>query len=99
MLVGTIRFTYDTPSRYPPFPEGYRHDLSLITGPDLPWLKSPAGVALIDGWGQYEDALDGQPVFTVLFNAWIDKLKILEGNVASRATQQAVVVGSEYLLL
>lgn len=87
------------PSRYLPFPAGYQHDLSLITGPDMPWLKSPAGVASVDGWAQYEDALDGQPVFTCLFNAWIDKLKILEGNVAARATQQAVVVGSEYLWL
>lgn len=65
----------------------------------MPWLKSPAGVASVNGWAQYEDALDGQPVFTCLFNAWIDKLKILEGNVAARVTQQAVVVGSEYLWL
>lgn len=50
-------------------------------------------------WARYEDALDGQPVFTCLFNAWINKLRILEGNVAAKAAQQAVVVGSEYLWL
>lgn len=87
------------PSRYLPFPAGYRHDLSLITGPDLPWLKSPTGVASVDGWARYEDALDGQPVFACLFNAWKNKLKILEGNVGAKATQQAVVVGSEHLWL
>lgn len=87
------------PSRYLPFPAGYQHDLSLITGPEIPWLKSPAGVASVDGWAQYEDALDGQPVFTCHFNAKIDKLEIVEGIVAARATQQALVVGSEYLWL
>lgn len=87
------------PSRYLPFPAGYRHDLSLITGPDMPWLNSPTGIVSVDGWAYYGDALDGQPVFTCLFNAWINKLKILEGNIAARATQEVVVVGSEYLWL
>lgn len=77
----------------------FLNDLSLITGPDMPQLSSPTGVVSVVGWARYEDALDGQPVFTCLFNAWNNKLKILEGKVAVRATQQAVVVGSEYLWL
>ena len=49
------------------------------------------------GWANYEDALDGQSVFTCLFNVWADKAQTIQGDLASRATQKAVVMGSEYL--
>lgn len=49
------------------------------------------------GWAKYEDALDGQSVFTSLFNVWVDKTQTIQGELASRETQKAVVIGSEYL--
>lgn len=48
-------------------------------------------------WAPYEDALDGQPVFTCLFHVWDKAAEIIEGGLASRATQEAVVIGSEYI--
>lgn len=48
------------------------------------------------GWANYENALDGQPVFACLFNVW-NQIQTIEGDLASRATQKAVVIGSESL--
>lgn len=48
-------------------------------------------------WALYEDALDGQPVFTCLFHVWDKVAEIIEGGLASRATQEAAVIGSEYI--
>lgn len=48
-------------------------------------------------WALYEDALDGQPVFTYLFHVWDKVAEIIEGGLASRATQEAVVMKSGYL--
>ena len=51
----------------------------------------------VDGWANYEDALDGKAVFTCLFDVWVNKTQTIQGDLASRATQKAVVMGSEYL--
>lgn len=36
--------------------------------------------------------MDGQPVFTCLFNIWVDKVKNIEGDLVSKAIQKVVVV-------
>lgn len=56
---GTIKFTYDSPSKFLPYPSGYNHDLSLITSKTLPMVKSPPNVGEVVDWAAYEDALDG----------------------------------------
>lgn len=95
--VGTIKFTYNNPSKSLPYPSGYNHDLSLITSKILPIVKSPPNVGEAVDWAPYEDALDGQPVFTCLFHVWDNATEIIEGDVASSATQEAVVIRSEYI--
>lgn len=60
-------------------------------------VQSPLGVGEVVGWANYEDALDGQSVFTCLLNVWADKTQTTQGDLASRATQKAFVMGSEYL--
>lgn len=95
--VGTIKFTYDSPSKFLPYPSGYNHDLSLIASKTLPMVKSPPNVGEVVDWAAYEDALDGQPVFCCLFHVGDKAAEILEGGIASRETQEALVIGSEYI--
>lgn len=78
-----------------PYPAGYSHDLPLITSKTLPLVKSPPVVGEVIGWANYENALDRQPIFTC--SSTFDlKMQTIEGDLASRATQKAVVMGSEY---
>ncbi|KAI9789824.1 MAG: hypothetical protein M1816_005741 [Peltula sp. TS41687] len=94
--VGTIEYTYDTPSPHLPFPAGYQHDLSLVTDKELPWVTSPPGVATINGWAQYDEALDGCPLFITVFNVYKNKWETKVGNAVSQATQKAIAEGVEY---
>lgn len=58
----TITTTYDEPSSILPYPYGYQHDLSLLTGPNIPSSQHLGGSG-ITRWANYEEALDGKPVF------------------------------------
>lgn len=73
-------YTYDTPSRFLPYPSGYSHDLSLITSKTLPLVQSPPGVGEVVGWANCEEALDGKPVFTCLLNVSVDKAQTNQGD-------------------
>lgn len=60
-------------------------------------VKSPPNVGEVVDRAAYEDALDGQPLFSCLFHVWDKAAEIIEGGIASRETQEAVVIGSEYI--
>ena len=60
-------------------------------------VKSPPNVGEVVDWAAYEDALDGQPLFCCLFHFGDKAAEILEGGIASRETQEALVIGSEYI--
>ena len=69
----------------------------MITGKDLPWVTSPRAVGAVTEWANYEDALDGEHVFVSMFDVWINKERLYNGEITSQATQRAIVEGSEYL--
>lgn len=87
---------YDKPSRYLLYPHGYRHDLALIHGLDLPGICSPPNVNIVPEWAPYEDALDGLPVFAASFNAQHSRWRDLQGTIATKAVEKAVVQGMDY---
>lgn len=60
-------------------------------------VKSPPNVGEVVDWAAYEDALDGQPLFCCLFHVGDKAAEILEGGIASRETQEALIIGSEYI--
>jgi hypothetical protein len=68
----------------------------LITGPTLPEVVSPPGVGVISGWAEYEQALDGQPVFVTRLNAGINKDQQEDGTISTMETKQAIIEGAEY---
>ncbi|KAK2785042.1 hypothetical protein FQN52_008764 [Onygenales sp. PD_12] len=96
---GTVTTCYDDPSPTLPYPAGYRHDLCLSTGPNLPHISSPPGVGMVTEWAEYEDALDGMPVFVTRFDAWINKSHHEHGRTSTDVTKRASVEGTEYLWL
>ncbi|KAK2803347.1 hypothetical protein FQN50_007006 [Emmonsiellopsis sp. PD_5] len=95
--VGTITTCYDDPSPTLPYPAGYRHDLCLLTGPNLPDITTPPGVGAVTGWAEYEEALDGKPVFVTRFDAWTKQSHHEHGRTSTNATKRAIVEGTEYL--
>ncbi|KAF2396766.1 hypothetical protein EJ06DRAFT_170613 [Trichodelitschia bisporula] len=93
--VGIIHRTFDSPSRTLPYPAGFPHDLSLVTGPDLPAMNAPRGMPLLTGLALPQDVLDGRVVFVgqVLPTGRCDSHA---GHVAN-ATREALIVGHEYI--
>ncbi|KAI9820469.1 MAG: hypothetical protein M1826_000906 [Phylliscum demangeonii] len=95
--LGTITTTYDPhPSRLLPFPSGFTHDLSLITGETLPLLTSPPGMPSISGWGSYPAALDGGPLFVCRLNAVTGRGTELQGRGISTVARQAIALSCDY---
>jgi len=69
--IGYIGRTWDRPSRWLPYPTGYKHDLSLIYSSDdsqLPPMFPRPGNPAIDGWADLGTVLDGAPVFVSYYN-------------------------------
>lgn len=95
--VGTISHTFDAPSASHPYPEGYKHDLSLITGPDLPTIVSPPGYPVIRGWAPYIKPLSGQNVFAVRMHTRFSKWKAITGIVDHDVFRDATVLGSQWI--
>lgn len=96
--VGTITFTYDSPSStILPFPTGFRHDLSLVTSVSLPNITSPAGLPRIVRWGEYREVLDGSPIFVTSLNLHTGNPNARYGSAVSQRAQCALAEGSEYL--
>ncbi|KAI9793349.1 MAG: hypothetical protein M1816_000241 [Peltula sp. TS41687] len=92
--VGTITRTYDPhPSECIPFPYGFKHDLSLITGPNLPQVTNPPGMPMIVGWGSYAAALDGGPLCVCRLNVITGKWRHIE---CRGMAKEVIALGSEY---
>lgn len=87
---------YDSPSKFLLYPHGYRHDLALIYGPDLPEICPPPNVNMVPEWASYEDVLQGSPVFATALNVQFNRWKKLEGTIASKGVEKAVVEGMDY---
>ncbi|PTU25680.1 hypothetical protein P175DRAFT_0469193 [Aspergillus ochraceoroseus IBT 24754] len=96
--IGTITVTYDRCSRHHliPYPYGFQHDLSLVTGPNLPQLTSPPGTPRVTEWGPYEEALQGRPVFLQRYNIATGRFHIYQGHGITAQTQQAIIHGTQY---
>lgn len=95
--VGTISRSFDQPSSVLPYPAGYRHDLSLVTDDNLPFVVSPPGYPVISGWATYSEALSGACVYAVRLNAVVGSWRALQGHVDQEALSKATVLGSQYL--
>ncbi|XHG09859.1 hypothetical protein AWENTII_012896 [Aspergillus wentii] len=100
--IGTLTYTYDsiesTPS-FMPFPCGFQHDLSLVTADpcqSLMRVESPMGTPQVVGWGNYKDALDGDPLFITGTHATTGRLMDRKGQGVSRAAQKALAEGAQY---
>lgn len=96
--IGTITKTYDISSRIGsfPYPNGFQHDLSLVTGPDLPQLVNPPCTPRIIDWASPEEALLGGPLFLVCQDRTDEGFKVHTGNPIQPETQRALVLGAAY---
>lgn len=97
--IGVVEGLYDKPSEHLPYPRGYSHDLALIYGPDLPEIcrPSPLNVNMLPEWVPYEEALKVcqsslHQSMRMQYSSW----GTLEGKVASKATEKALVKGMDY---
>ncbi|KAI9791314.1 MAG: hypothetical protein M1816_004095 [Peltula sp. TS41687] len=92
---GTITATYDpVPLSRMPFPHSYRHDLSLVASPNLPFISNPPGYPVITGWASYEKALEGGPLYVCRFKA--DHWRYAEDESITPSAQRAIAEGSEH---
>ncbi|KAJ9273436.1 hypothetical protein DTO212C5_510 [Paecilomyces variotii] len=96
-MIGHITTTFDNPSEHVPYPARYKHDLSLVTAPHLPDVFAPPGIHMAPVWAEYDDALEGEPVFEASLFLQYDKWKIMKGTVATEAVRLAVIEGTKYL--
>ncbi|PGH11337.1 hypothetical protein AJ79_04953 [Helicocarpus griseus UAMH5409] len=93
-VTNTVTTTYDNPSSMLPYPNGYQHDLSLLTGPNLPHITTPPDVGKITGWANYEEALDGNPVFVTRLETSLNNNT--RERTAAGAAKEAIMEGTEY---
>ncbi|KAL7623777.1 hypothetical protein AAE478_005330 [Parahypoxylon ruwenzoriense] len=65
--IGTIKYSYDRPSGYLPYPEGYSSDLSLVEprldGRPCPILAPQPYMPMVTSWADLNAVLDGEPLF------------------------------------
>lgn len=102
--IGYIGRTWDRPSRWLPYPAGYKHDLSLIYSDEsqLPPMFPRPGLPAIDGWADLGTVLDGAPVFMSSYNTVLgDQEEVgtairTEQNVISEA-HSALVQGTQWV--
>ncbi|KAI2725560.1 hypothetical protein CBS147354_4731 [Penicillium roqueforti] len=96
--IGTITVTYDrcTRHRMIPYPYGFQHDLSLVTGPNLPQLTNPPNTPRVTEWGPYEAALQGRPVFVHRYNIATGSLFTYQGHGVTTQAQQCIIHGTQY---
>lgn len=82
--------------RFLPFPNGLKHNLSLITDHHLPHIINPPRIPCIIGWGEYLAVLDGKPVYICRFNAAASAWSPRSKQGVLRAAQAAISAGAEY---
>ncbi|KAJ5193414.1 hypothetical protein N7449_009556 [Penicillium cf. viridicatum] len=96
--IGTITVTYDrfTRHRLIPYPHGFQHDLSLVTGPNLPQLTNPPYTPRVTEWGPYEEALQGRPVFVHRYNIATGSSFTYQGHGVTAQAHQCIIHGTQY---
>lgn len=62
----------------------------------MPRLTNPPGTPRITGWGSYEEALQGRPVFVSRYNAESGSRHTNEGHGVTAQVQQAIIHGTQY---
>ncbi|KAJ5128541.1 hypothetical protein N7476_007162 [Penicillium atrosanguineum] len=63
--IGAVTRTYDHPDRIRAYPEGYNHDLGLISDDTFPDVGNSPGYPSVTRWAEYSAALYGQEVYVV----------------------------------
>jgi hypothetical protein len=79
-----------------PYPYGFEHDLSLVTGDELPDVRNNPHNPRIVGWGKAEELLAGGRCFVSGQNMDSGKEILLEGTGISPEAKKAVVEGMRY---
>jgi hypothetical protein len=59
-------------------------------------ITNPPGFPALTGWGPYEEALDGGPLFICRLNATTSVWRCLDGRGVSPEAHDAIALGSEY---
>ncbi|OJJ46548.1 hypothetical protein ASPZODRAFT_142358 [Penicilliopsis zonata CBS 506.65] len=99
--IGVITSTYDpVSSDLMRFPSGFLHDLSLVTaeeGGSLPTIISPDGTPRVNGWGDYQRVLDGDPLFVLAFNLATGTQVRRTGWGILPNARKAIAEGTEYI--
>jgi hypothetical protein len=95
--IGTVGHIYDSPSARLPYPQGYRHDLALIVGPNLPRFSQPPNCAkLLTKFATPEEALKAGRVFLLKSDCCRSKpgtLDTVSGHVVAPTARDALIMG------
>jgi hypothetical protein len=96
--IGTVAHAYDSPSVDRTYPNGYQHDLALITGPKLPRFSQPPDCAkLTDMFGRPEQALKAGTVFQLFSGFRRPKPDVVPNRDALIIRTQSLWNYTEYL--
>ncbi|CDM37963.1 hypothetical protein DTO013E5_8267 [Penicillium roqueforti] len=95
--VGLITRTYDDPSSTYPYPSGYRHDLSLITGDNLIDIHPPKGIEMVPEWASYKDAIQGAPMIACVFDYINNEHGRLLGDIPNEQIRAALLEGHGHI--
>ncbi|KIM91537.1 hypothetical protein PILCRDRAFT_706 [Piloderma croceum F 1598] len=96
-VIGTVSHIYNSPSVGLPYPQGYQHDLALITGPYLPgFLQPPNCAKLLTTFATPEEALSVGTVFLLMSDFCRSKpgtLDVVNGHVVPCVARDALIMG------
>lgn len=85
---------------FAPFPYGYEHDLSLITGDDLIDTRPPDNVHLAPEWASVTEALAGEPVFCSMLElpgCWKSPRQQIRSGTIDESLRASVIQGAQYI--
>jgi hypothetical protein len=98
--IGTITKCYDSlrlPDSTLLFPLGLEHDLSLITGHDLPEMSMPPNFPMMESsFADPDEALKASDVFLSRFNVRFGRWDTFTGHAVTGSAREALVVGMDY---
>ena len=100
--IGTFTHIYDSPSAQFPYPQCYKHDLALITGPNLPRCSQPPNCARVQNKfaTPEEEALSTGTVFLLMSDFRRSKpgiLEVVNGHAVSHVARDALILGVQTL--